>query len=167
MSVECANSVAKNLCTAWLACGLFICTIILGIMPNVIADGAPLVAPMGASVMLMLLSATSAFARPRSVVLANFLATAIGLVVTHVFPSLLMASAAAVALTIGAMGAFRAIHPPSAGIALFAVSQGAHTASDGFALLFGGVMTRTAVILILVIGLNRLGDVIWKWQSKV
>lgn len=165
MSIDCIHVTRQKFCLYWLAGALFVSIAMLGFAPSVIPgnqlEAVPLIAPMGASTMLMLTMPTSAFARPRTVLVANALATGIGLLMPHLFSSVIIASAAAVAMTVAAMGVMRTIHPPSAGLTLFAVSQGALPLSQSLDFLLGGVMSRTVLMIVLAIGLNRLGSMLF------
>lgn len=169
MPIDCIHAARQRLCLFWLAGALFVSIAILGFAPSVMTGtqsaSVSLLGPMGASVMLMLIMPRSAFARPRAVFAANALATGIGLLVPHVVSSVIMGSAAAMALTVAAMGTLRTIHPPSAGLTLFAVSHGAQPLSQSIDFLVGGVMSRTVMLIVLAISLNRLASKIFSARS--
>jgi CBS domain-containing membrane protein len=165
MSIECIHAAKKNLCLYWITGALFISIAIIGFGPALLIGerlrAAPLLAPMGASALMMLTMPRSGFAKPWTVLIANAAAAAIGLLMPHVMSSLVLASATAMAATVAAMGALRTIHPPSAGLALFAVSRGAQPFSQSLDFLLAEVMLGTVLLVVVAMLLNRLGDLIF------
>ena len=166
MAIDCIHASRASFCVYWLAGALFVSVAVLGFAPSALPGSdwgtVALLAPMGASVTLMLIKPKSGFARPSVVLIANTLATGIGLLVPHILASVIFGSAAAVALTMAAMGALRTIHPPSAGLALLAVSHGAQPFSQSLSFLLEGVVSRTVILIILAIGLNRLASAFFR-----
>ncbi|AOX21303.1 hypothetical protein A0U90_08580 [Kozakia baliensis] len=82
---------------------------------------ATIVAPMGASAVLVFAVPASPLATPRAVILGNALSAAIGVLVSILVPTLPLACALAVALAIGGMFVSRSLHPPGGASALTAV----------------------------------------------
>jgi CBS domain-containing membrane protein len=144
----------------WIAAALFLSIAAVGYIPPLLLgqpfDASLLIAPMGASALLMLLVPKSRYARPWTVLIANTVAAVIGLAVAHLIPSPIFASAAAMALAVAAMGALRTIHPPSAGIALLAVSLGVQPIPVDFEFLVNKVMLSSAVLVGVSILLNSV-----------
>ncbi|WP_243040091.1 HPP family protein [Dyella sedimenti] len=144
----------------WLAAALFLNIAAVGYLPPLLLDRPPdaslLVAPMGASALLMLVAPGSRYAQPWTVMIANTVAAAIGLAVPHLIASPVFASATALALAVAAMGMLRTIHPPSGGLALLAVSLGAQPWPASLAFVVDKVMLSSAVLVGVSIGLNRL-----------
>jgi CBS domain-containing membrane protein len=88
--------------------------------------GAPLscawlLAPLGASAVLIFAAPASPLAQPWSVVGGNVLSAAIGMACAASIPSALLAAAFGVALAISAMLMLRCLHPPGGAMALLAV----------------------------------------------
>ena len=102
-----------------------------------LAEGLPwLIAPMGASALLVFTISASPLAQPWAVVGGNTLSALVGLVCVAVLGVSLWTMALAVALAIGVMFATRSLHPPGAATALLMVlSPWAHP-MGGLALVF-------------------------------
>lgn len=91
-----------------------------------------LVAPLGASAVLVFAVPASPLAQPWAVVGGNTLSTLVGVACVLAIPDPVVAAAVAVALAIGLMFALRCLHPPGGAAALFAVLG--QVASPKFAL---------------------------------
>ncbi|KTT46488.1 membrane protein [Pseudomonas oryzihabitans] len=85
-----------------------------------------LVAPLGASAVLVFALPSSPLAQPWSVVGGNTLSALIGIACARWLPEANLAAAMAVALAIAAMFALRCLHPPGGASALLMVLIGAH-----------------------------------------
>jgi CBS domain-containing membrane protein len=83
--------------------------------------GAWLVAPLGASAVLVFAAPASPLAQPWAVVGGNALSALVGSVCALWIPDAVLAAAVAVALAITAMLTFRCLHPPGGAMALSAV----------------------------------------------
>jgi CBS-domain-containing membrane protein len=162
MSSTSANASHSSIRMYWIASALFITIAAVGYIPPLLLgepfDASLLIAPMGASGLLMLLSPKSRYARPWTVLIANTVAALVGLLVAQLIPTPIFASAAALALTVITMTALRTIHPPSAGIALLAVSLGIQPLASSLEFLIDKVMLGSAVLVGVSIVLNYLGD---------
>jgi CBS domain-containing membrane protein len=160
MPANSANANPSSICMYWIAAALFLNIAAVGYIPPLLIgeplDASLLIAPMGASALVMLLRPNSSYARPWAVMIANTAAALIGLATPLLIPTPIFASAAALALTFAAMGALRTIHPPSAGIALLATSLGAQSLPLGLEFLVDKVMLSSAVLVGMSILLNRL-----------
>jgi CBS domain-containing membrane protein len=84
-----------------------------------------LVAPLGASAVLVFGLPSSPLAQPWAVIAGNTLSALVGIAVMHVLPWPLPAAALAVGLAIAAMVALRCLHPPGGAVALLTVLVGA------------------------------------------
>lgn len=82
--------------------------------------GPWLVAPLGASAVLVFAVPSSPLAQPWSVIGGNTLSALVGAACAHFIHDPAWAAAAAVALAIAVMFAFRCLHPPGGASALFA-----------------------------------------------
>ncbi|GAB0113334.1 HPP family protein [Acidisoma sp. C75] len=123
--------------TAWLGSG----------------DGLPLLmAPIGASAVLLFGVPASPLAQPWSIIGGNLVAALIGVTAAHWLTAPLVAAAVAVAAAIAAMTALRCIHPPSGAVALTAVLGGPHIAAAGygFALVPVGLNSLLLAIVALI-----------------
>jgi CBS domain-containing membrane protein len=92
-----------------------------------------IVAPMGASAVLVFGLPASPLAQPWAVVGGNTVSALVGIACVHLIPSTDLAAAAAVALAMAAMLALRCLHPPGGASALLMVMLGV---SDPSAALF-------------------------------
>lgn len=92
--------------------------------------GAPqavwLVAPLGASAVLVFGVPASPLAQPWAVVGGNTLSALVGIACLHFVGTPVLAAALAVALAIGLMFALRCLHPPGGAAALLMVLAGVH-----------------------------------------
>lgn len=80
-----------------------------------------LIAPIGASAVLVFAVPTSPLAQPWPVFGGNVLSAAVGVTVAHFIPDPLLAVGLAVALAILAMSLLRCLHPPSGAVAVTAI----------------------------------------------
>lgn len=85
-----------------------------------------LIAPVGASAVILFALSHSPLAQPWSVVGAYLFATLAGLFSVHALPLAPMAAAVAVAASIWLMARFNCIHPPAGALALVMVLDGPH-----------------------------------------
>lgn len=116
------------------------------------AAGPWLVAPLGASAVLVFAVPASPLAQPWSVVGGNTLSALVGLACVAVIPDPVLAGALAVGGAIALMFALRCLHPPGGATALFVVM--AQVASPRFALF---PMLANSLLLVLAgIAYNHL-----------
>lgn len=108
------------------------------------AAGPWLVAPLGASAVLVFAVPSSPLAQPWSVVGGNTLSALVGLACVAAIPDPVLAGAVAVGGAIALMFALRCLHPPGGATALFVVM--AQVASPRFALF---PMLANSVLLVL------------------
>lgn len=92
--------------------------------PNALA--AALVAPLGASAVLVFAVPASPLAQPWSVLAGNTLSALVGVACATWVPHPALAAALAVALAIALMMALRCLHPPGGASALLMVLTGSH-----------------------------------------
>lgn len=114
-------------------------------------QGVWLVAPIGASAVLVFAVPNSPLAQPWSVIGGNTLCAAIGALCGMFLPDPVWAGAAAVALAIGAMFSLRCLHPPGGAAALLCALSGVPLQ---FALF--PVATNCALLVLVAVAYNRL-----------
>lgn len=90
------------------------------------------IAPMGASAVLLFAVPSSPLAQPCSIPGDNMVSAAIGVICTSSIPDVAIAASTAAALAIGAMFAFRCVHPPSGAVVLMAVLGGPDITALGY-----------------------------------
>ena len=107
-----------------------------------------LIAPMGASAVLVFGVPASPMAQPWAVVGGNSIAAAVGIACAHFVPDIHLAAALAVSLAIGAMFMLGCLHPPGGASALLMVlTQTQDPAAILFPVLFNAVALTTAGVL--------------------
>ncbi|MFM6999867.1 MAG: HPP family protein [Limnohabitans sp.] len=128
------------LCTAWLS---------LALAPH---SAVWLVAPVGASAVLVFTAPSSPLAQPWPVVAGNTLSALVGLCCALWLPGPLFAGAVAVAAAIALMMATRSLHPPGGAVALLVVLMQEHHA---FFALFP-VLTNSVLLVLMAMLYNNL-----------
>lgn len=114
--------------------------------------GAWLVAPMGASAVLLFALPSSPLAQPWPVIGGNTLSALVGIALAHVAPQTPWAGGLAVAAAIGLMFALRCLHPPGGAMALLGVLT--HTVDYRFA--FNPVLLNCVLIVGVAMLYNSL-----------
>lgn len=109
-----------------------------------------LIAPIGASVVILFVQPHSPVAQPRSVICSYFFAALVGLVCTNLIPNAVFAAAVGVAVTVWLMIKFNCIHPPGGALVLLMVLNGP------------GGLTQTAQTVSLV-ALNVFLMLLFTW----
>ena len=110
-----------------------------------------LIAPMGASAVLLFGMPASPLAQPWSIVMGNIVSAAVGVTVARWFPQSAPAAAAAVALALAAMFALRCVHPPSGAVALSAVMGGPAIQAMGYQFVFAPVAIDSIAMVTVAI----------------
>ncbi|MFM0041230.1 HPP family protein [Paraburkholderia sediminicola] len=106
-----------------------------------------LVAPMGASAVLLFAVPASPLAQPWSIVGGNLVSATIGVTCASVIADPILASALAVALSICGMFALRCVHPPSGAVALTAVLGGPAVHALGYAFVLEPIAVQSIALL--------------------
>ncbi|KHA62857.1 MULTISPECIES: HPP family protein [unclassified Sphingomonas] len=116
------------------------------------SDVPQIVAPLGASAVLVFAVRSSPLAQPWPVIGGNTLSAAIGVAAFQLIPDARLAAGVAVGAAILAMSLLRCLHPPGGAAALTAVigGPGIHAAGYAFALV---PVALNSVVLVLVAGL--------------
>jgi len=135
-----------------LALTVFICAQ----LPLAAADLPLIVAPMGASAVLIFAVPASPLAQPWPVVGGNTISALVGVAVFQHVADPMLAAGLSVGLAILAMSAFRCLHPPGGAAALTAVigSQGIHAA--GYAFAFAPVALNSIALVSLAMFFHRV-----------
>ncbi|WP_422394840.1 HPP family protein [Pelagibacterium nitratireducens] len=121
------------------------------------ASVAPmLIAPMGASAVLLFAAPSSPLAQPWSILAGNCIAAAIGVTIAGLVGDPILAAALALSLAISAMLATHSLHPPSGAVALTAVLGGPAVLELGYGFVFWPVAINSLVLVIAAMAFNRL-----------
>lgn len=115
-----------------------------------------IVAPMGATAVLLFAAPASPLAQPWSVLVGNIVSTLVGVTAGQVFDDVTVAASVAVAASIALMMALRCVHPPGGACALFAAVGGSAVAEQGFAFAVLPVGVNTVVLLFVGALVNNL-----------
>jgi CBS domain-containing membrane protein len=130
----------------------FVCSLAIGGDPQL-----PLiVAPMGASAVLLFAVPASPLAQPWPIVGGNAISALVGVAVAQFVADPMLAVGLAVALAILAMSLTRSLHPPGGAAALTAVIGGAAVARAGFWFPFMPVALNALILVALGILFHRL-----------
>lgn len=130
-----------------------VCKVVLG--PN--TAGLPfIVAPMGASAVLLFAVPSSPLAQPWSVVGGNTISVLVGILVARLVHDPVIASGLAVGLAIAAMSFARCLHPPGGAAALTAVIGGKAVLAAGFMFAFFPVAVNSILLTLLGVAFHRL-----------
>lgn len=113
------------------------------------------IAPMGASAVLLFAAPASPLAQPWAMLGGNLSAAVIGVACAAGFRDPLMASAVAVSVAIVLMFVLRCIHPPAGAVALTAVVGGPAIHALGYGFVLYPVLVNSATLLLLAVVYNR------------
>lgn len=115
-----------------------------------------IIAPMGASAVLLFAVPASPLAQPWSIIGGNTISALIGLGVAHVIGDPALAAGLAVSLAILVMSFTRCLHPPGGAAALSAVLGGPTVAAWGALYAFVPVALNSVILVVLGITFHRL-----------
>jgi CBS domain-containing membrane protein len=125
-------------------------------MPGYWSDMPWLIAPMGASAVLLFAVPASPLAQPWPVFGGNVIAALTGVTCMQWIPQLELAAATAVALSIAMMFVLRCIHPPAGAVALTAVLSGDAVHAAGYRFVLAPVAINTLLMLVTAIAYHAL-----------
>lgn len=114
-----------------------------------------LIAPMGASSVLLFAVPASPLAQPWSIMGGNIIAAIIGVTCAKMIDEPILAAGVAAALAIGAMFAARCIHPPSGAVALTAVLGGPAVHAMGYNFVLVPVALNSLLLLLTALFYNN------------
>lgn len=138
------------------ALGIGLTILVCSQLPLHGADLPIIVAPLGASAVLIFAVPASPLAQPWSVVGGNILSSLVGVAAFQLIPDMMVAAGVAVGGAILLMSLLRCLHPPGGAAALTAVigSHGIHAAGYGFA--FAPVALNSIALVSLGMFFHRL-----------
>jgi CBS domain-containing membrane protein len=137
--------------------GLFV----TAILSEMVAAGSGvgplmLVAPMGASAVLLFCVPASPLAQPWSVIGGNTISALVGVACAHLIDKPMLAAPLAGAIAIFVMFALRCLHPPSGAVALTAVLGGPAVHAAGFKFALLPVCLNSSMIVLAALVFNNL-----------
>jgi CBS domain-containing membrane protein len=110
-----------------------------------------LIAPMGASAVLLFVIPASPLAQPWSVIGGNLVAASVGVTAASLITSPLIASALAAGIAIAIMMRLRCLHPPSGAVALTAILGGTSIRDLGYQFVISPVLINSTALVIFAI----------------
>ena len=114
-----------------------------------------LMAPIGASAVLLFAAPASPLAQPWSIIGGNAIAATVGVTCALLINDIAIASAFALSISIALMFALRCLHPPSGAVALSAVLGGASIHSLGYGFIIFPVGVNSLLLLIVALIYNN------------
>ncbi|HEY0466436.1 MAG TPA: HPP family protein [Polyangiaceae bacterium] len=115
-----------------------------------------LIAPIGASTVLVFGVPASPLAQPWSVLGGNFIAALVGVTAARALPDPSYAAALAVAATIALTSLFRCLHPPAGAVALTAVIGGSAVTQAGYRFALVPVLLNSVLLVGVALIFNAL-----------
>ena len=141
------------------ATGAFVGILLTGLLGSLALRLDPtlpaMIAPMGASAVLLFAVPSSPLAQPWSILCGNLVSAFVGVTVALLVPDIFLASALAIGLAIAAMMALRCLHPPSGAVALTAVLGGPAVHGLGYGFLLWPVAGNSLILLALALAYNN------------
>ena len=114
-----------------------------------------LIAPMGASSVLLFAVPSSPLAQPWSLIGGNLIAAIVGITCAKLIDAPMLAAGVAIGIAIGAMIAFRCVHPPSGAVALTAVLAGTGPHAHGYDFVLSPVLLNSVILLLTALFYNN------------
>lgn len=131
--------------------GALIGIAVTGLVSALLLASAPsavwLIAPMGASAVLLFATPASPLAQPWSILGGNVVSAMIGVTCARLIVAPTGAAAVAICLAIAAMFALRCLHPPSGAVALTAVLGGPAVQAAGYGFVLTPVALNSFLLL--------------------
>ncbi|WHA39925.1 HPP family protein [Agrobacterium larrymoorei] len=114
-----------------------------------------LIAPMGASAVLLFAVPSSPLAQPWSILGGNIVSALIGVTIAALVPHVFTAAALAISIAIAAMISLRCLHPPSGAVALTAVLGGSAIHDLGYGFVLWPVAGNSIILLTAAVLFNN------------
>ncbi|MBC3877176.1 HPP family protein [Undibacterium sp. FT79W] len=114
-----------------------------------------LLAPIGASAVLLFGVPSSPLAQPWSIVGGNMISALVGVTCTHFLGASMMTAAIATSLAVGAMFFSRCLHPPGGAVALTAVLGGPVIIGLGYQFVVFPVLLNSLLLMLFALAYNN------------
>lgn len=140
--------------------GLTLCIFLVRLTLAPGGSGGPdptllLIAPLGATAMLVFAVPSSPLAQPWSVLVGNGVSAFVGVTVVLTVQEPWLALGLSVTGAMIAMMLLRATHPPAAGVALGSVLTADSVREIGYSYIFSPVLMDTVLLLVVAVAFNR------------
>ena len=136
--------------------GIFITSLVTYLIVGDSPTFLYLIAPMGASAVLLFAVPSSPLAQPWSIIGGNIIAAVVGVTCAMYISNIALAASFAVGLSIAGMFALRSLHPPSGAVALTAVLGGPVIADQGYYFVLSPVALNSFLLLTVALIYNNL-----------
>lgn len=147
--------------------GVFITGLIgLSVWPA-FPDALWLVAPMGASSVILFTLPSSPLAQPWSILGGNLVCALIGITCSKLIEPTLLAAPLAVFLSIPAMFLLRCLHPPSGAVALICIIGGESIRAQGYEFLLFPLGLNTLCLITCAIFYNKLTGQLYPYRRRI
>lgn len=123
--------------------------------PLLKADLPVIIAPLGASAVMVFVVPSSPMAQPWRVVGGNVVSTLVGVAAFKAIPETTLAAGAAVGAAIVVMSLLRCLHPPGGAAALTSVIGSASIHEAGYAFAFAPVAINAITLVTLAMVIHR------------
>ncbi|PHM73482.1 HPP family protein [Xenorhabdus kozodoii] len=135
-------------------CGGFLAILVLGCLSQT-TEYPWLMAPFGATCVILFAAPTSPLAQPRNIIGGHLLTTLVGLITLYTLGDSLIVMSLAVGIAIMLMQLFRVVHPPAGANPLVVFLAGQEVV--GFDFLFTPVLTGSLALVVIASFINNLG----------
>lgn len=135
--------------------GGFLGILTLGLLTQT-TGSAWLMAPFGATCVILFAVPDSPLAQPRNVIGGHFVTAAVGLVALYTFGDSMLVMALAVGVAIMLMQYFRVVHPPAGANPLAVILAGQQAV--GFDFLITPVLVGSVMLVLIASFVNNLGE---------
>lgn len=116
--------------------------------------GLPLLmAPFGATCVLLFAAPAAPLAQPRNVVVGHLLSALVGMIILHFFGTGLWQMAVGVGVAIAIMQLFRAVHPPAGANPLVVLTAGI----EDWTFLITPVLAGSLILVAIALFINNVG----------
>ena len=149
------------------AIGIALTMVVCSQVPWIEGDLPIIVAPLGASAVLVFAVPASPLAQPWPVVGGNILSTLIGVAAFQAIPNVTVAAGIAVGCAILAMSLCRCLHPPGGAAALTAVIGSAGVHDAGYAFAFTPVGINSIALVSIAIFYHRMTALSYPHETAV
>jgi CBS domain-containing membrane protein len=140
---------------AGAAIGIVLTGLLSAAVLGVNASALWLIAPMGASAVLLFGVPASPLAQPWSIFGGNVAAALVGVTIAKLIDLPIAAAAAAIFFAIAVMFVLRCLHPPSGAVALTAVLGGPAVHAAGYGFVLAPVALNSLILLGVALAYNR------------
>lgn len=137
--------------------GITLTGLICGYMLGENPDLPLIVAPVGASAVLLFAVPASPLAQPWPVIGGNVISAAVGMIVAYFVEDTALAVGLSVAAAIAIMSLTRSLHPPGGAVALTAALGGAPVTEWGALFPFVPVGLNSCLLIVIGVAFHRLG----------